>query len=152
MRRIAILLVLFCLPTLPSAANLEETVAQCVTRYGKPASYAEATDKTPFGTITFAAAGYALTVFIFNDKEVGARVSKLDKSAFTDAELQTILAADSGGSQWTPKPSDDPSCLEWSRSDKATALYDKAKHMIIFTSEEMLRAMPAPTEKPHPGN
>jgi hypothetical protein len=126
---------------LPGRANLGETVEQAVARYGKPTGYAEASAKTPFGSVQFKAGAYELVIFVFNDKEVGARVSKLDKSAFTDAEMQTIMANDSDGSKWTPMPSDDPACIEWSRNDKATVLYDKEKHMLIFTSVEMAKAV-----------
>jgi hypothetical protein len=38
--------------------------------------------------------------------------------------------------------------LQWSRVDKATVLYDKEKHMLIFTSQEMAGAIHAPTVKP----
>jgi hypothetical protein len=38
--------------------------------------------------------------------------------------------------------------LKWSRGDKATVLYDKQKHMLIFTSQEMVNAIHAPTAKP----
>ena len=151
MRLSASLLFLFCLGTVPSRANLGETVEQCVARYGHPVGYSEATDKSPFGTVAFKAGDYVLLVFVLNNKEVGARVSKADQSAFTEAERQTILSADAAGTPWAPAKSDDPSCLAWSRSDNATALYDQTKHMIIFTSPEMAHALssvpPAPAAK-----
>ena len=122
---------------------------QCVVRYGKPIKYTEADPtKTPFGTITFAAGGYALTVFVINNMEVGARVFKIDKSAFTPSEMQSIMGADTAGSQWTSVPSSDPACLQWDRSDKATVLYDKDKRMLIFTSEAMAQALHLTPDKP----
>jgi hypothetical protein len=142
-------IIFFSLLTIPLRANLGETVEQCVVRYGKPIGYSEAGAKSPFGTLVFAAAGYTLIVFVLHNKEVGARVSKTDKSAFTDAEMKTIMSADSTGSPWTPAPSDDPTCLRWIRGDKATVLYDKEKHMLIFTSQEMVNAIDAPTVKPN---
>jgi len=152
-------LFLFSLLTIPLRANLGETVAQCVTRYGHPVGYSEAGPKTPFGTVAFSAGGYTLIIFLSGTKEVGARVSKVDKSAFTEAEKQTIMGADLAGSVWTSTSSDDPTCLRWTRSDKATVLYDKEKHILIFTSEEMADALhraaaqpvpPAATGKPSP--
>jgi hypothetical protein len=140
--------ILFSLLTIPLRANLGETVQQCVVRYGKPVGYSEASAKVPFGTLVFTAANYALIVFLINNKEVGARVSKMDKSAFTDAEMKNIMDADTAGSAWTPTASDDPTSLRWIRSDKATVLYDKAKHMLIFTSQDMVKAIHAPTVKP----
>jgi hypothetical protein len=134
-------IILLCLLTVPLRANLGETVGQCMARYGKPVGYSEASAKSPFGTVAFTATGYTLIVFLINNKEVGARVSKLDKSAFTDAEMQTIMGADSVGLSWTSMPSDDPTCMRWTRGDKATVLYDKVKHMLIFTSEEMANAL-----------
>jgi hypothetical protein len=141
-------IIFFSLLTIPLRANLGETVEQCVARYGKPVGYSEAGTKFPFGTLVFAAGGYTLIVFLFHNKEVGARVSKLDKSAFTDAEMKNIMSADSAGSSWTPAPSDDPTCLQWIRGDKATVLYDKQKHMLIFTSQEMVQVIHAPPAKP----
>jgi hypothetical protein len=145
-------IILLFLLTIPLRANLGETVEQCVKRYGKPIGYSEASAKSPFGTVVFTATGYTLIVFLINDKEVGARVSKLDKSAFTDAEMKTIMGADLAGSEWTSAPSDDPTCLQWTRGDKATVLYDKEKHMLIFTSEEMANALHPATVKPGAGN
>jgi len=140
----------FTLLTIPLRANLGETVEQCVKRYGKPNSFSEAGAKSPFGTIAFTAASYTLIVFVINDKEVGARVSKVDKSAFTDAEMKNIMDADSNGSAWTSTPSTDPTCLQWTRDDKATVLYDKEKHMLIFTSEVMANALHSPIPTPVP--
>ncbi len=143
-------LVLFTLLTIPLRANLGETVEQCVKRYGKPIAFSEANAKTPFGTLAFTSTGYTLIVFLLHTREVGARVSKVDKSAFTDAEMQNIMGADSDGTPWKSTPSDDPTCLEWTRADKATVLYDKAKHMLIFTSVEMAAALRAPVPVPVP--
>jgi hypothetical protein len=136
-------ILLFCFLTLPLRANLGETVEQCVVRYGKPIHYTEADPKDPFGTLIFTAGGYTLIVFLANSREVGARVSKLDKSAFTDGEMKDIMGADSGGGAWAPATSIDPTCLEWTRTDKATVLYDKDRHMLIFTSDEMAQALHA---------
>lgn len=145
-------IIFFSLLTIPLRANLGDTVEQCVARYGKPVGYSEASAKSPFGTLVFTATGYTLIVFLINNKEVGARVSKVDKSAFTDAEMQTIMGADSVGSPWASIPSDDPVCLRWARSDKATVLYDKEKHVLIFTSEEMANAIHVTPAKSPAGN
>jgi hypothetical protein len=131
-------------------ANLGDTVEQIVARYGKPTGHSEANANSPFGTILFQAGGYELVLFILENHEVGARVSKSDKSAFTDAEMQTIMANDLNGSTWTPVASGDPTCLRWARGDKATVLYDREKHMLIFTSDEMAQALHAPPAKPPP--
>jgi len=144
-------IIFFSLLTIPVRANLGETVVQCVARYGSPIGYSEAGAKSPFGTVAFRATGYTLILFLIKDKEVGARVSKVDKSAFTDAEMKTIMDADSAGSPWISTPSDDPTSLRWTRGDKATVLYDKVKHMLIFTSEEMPNALHALTAQPGTG-
>jgi hypothetical protein len=119
MFRVAILF--FSLLTIPLRANLGETVEQCVARYGVPVGYSEAGAKGPFGTVAFTASGYTLVLFLLKNQEVGARVSKIDKSAFTDAEMKNIMSADAGGSAWTSTTSDDPTCLRWVRADKATS-------------------------------
>jgi hypothetical protein len=133
-------IILFCLLTLPLRANLGETVEQCVKRYGAPVGYSEANPKFPFGTVAFAAGGYTLVVFVMSNKEVGARVSKQDKSAFSDPERNNILGADSAPGPWTPTTSEDPACLKWVRGDKASVLYDKDKHVLIFTTQQMTEA------------
>ena len=145
-------IIFFSLLIIPLRANLGETVEQCVVRYGKPIGFSEASAKSPFGTLVFTATGYTLIIFLIHNKEVGARVSKVDKSAFTDAEMQTIMGADSVASPWTSTPSDDPTCLRWARGDKATVLYDKEKHVLIFTSEEMANACHPTPVKPSAEN
>lgn len=137
-------IILFILLSVPLRANLGETVEQCVKRYGKPVGYSEANPKVPFGTLVFIAGKYTLIVFLLDGKEAGARVAKTDKSAFTDAELKTIMDADADPqSPWASKPSTDPTSLVWTRPDKATVLYDKEKHILIFTADAMLAAAKA---------
>jgi hypothetical protein len=146
-------IILLLLLTIPLRANLGETVQQCVARYGAPVGFSEAGAKGPFGTLVFTATGYTLIVFLIKNKEVGARISKQDKSTFTDAEMQNIMGADLAGSTWASTPSDDPTCLQWIRGDKATVLYDKAKHILIFTSPEMAGAIhPAPVKPGGPAD
>jgi len=136
-------LILLVLLALPLRANLGENVKQLVTRYGTPSGYSEATPSFPFGTVSFTASGITLIVFLIGDKEVGAKVFKTDKSALSEAERQSIMSADQGGSQWKSVPSSDPGTLTWIRSDKATALYDTQKFVLIFTSDEMAKAVQA---------
>ena len=141
-------IVLFSLLALPARANLGETVEQCVIRYGRPVGFSEASPKFPFGTVEFSATGYTLVIFVAKDKELGARVSKTDKSAFSDTEMQNILTADSGATPWTSLPSKDPTCLQWTRGDKASVLYDKTNHVLIFTSDEMTRTLHSTAANP----
>jgi hypothetical protein len=148
-------IVLLCLVTIPLRANIGETVPQCVARYGKPVGYSEPNASNPFGTLVFTASNYTLIIFLLNGKEVGARVSKQDKSAFTDAEMQNIMNANFSGTPWTSETSEDPACLQWGRADKATVIYDKDKHVLIFTSQEManaIEAKPPATSKPPPAS
>ena len=150
MLRAISLLLLFSLFTAPLRANLGETIQQCIVRYGRPNGYSEADTKSPFGTLIFIAGGFVLTVFVYNTREVGARVLKTDKTAFTAADLQTIMGADTGGSAWSPTKSDDPTCLAWHRVDNATVLYDQVKHMVLFTSPAMSEALNAASAKSAP--
>ena len=48
------------------------------------------TRRLRLGTLVFTAGPYTLIVFLLDTKEVGARVSKTDKSMFTDAEMKMI--------------------------------------------------------------
>lgn len=146
----ALLLAAGALMLLPARANLGETVEQGIVRYGVPSGYGEATARSPFGNVFFKAGPYELLLFILNDHEVGARVSKIDKSAFSDSEMQTIMEAEND-SNWVPVPSGDPNLLQWSRADHATALYDRQKRMLILTSPAMAQALRAvPSQPPQP--
>src|ERR1700760_2462765 len=98
MLRFSLLLLLLMLP---ARANLGEPLKDCVQRYGSPVGYSEATGANPFGTVVFSAGPYTLVVFVLKNVEVGARVSKTDKSAFADSELQNILNADTKPGPWT---------------------------------------------------
>jgi len=134
--------VVFLLLALPVHANLGDTVAECTKRYGKFYNFTEANAKTPFGTIVYIAGPYEMIVFLYNGVEVGARVSKRDKTAFSPDEIKTILNADAP-TPWTSAPSDDPTSPQWTRADKATASYDAAKQMVIFTTPEMVEVIRA---------
>ena len=83
--------VILLLLTLPVRANLGENVAELTKRYGKFYNFTEANAKTPFGTIAFIAGPYEMIVFLYQGVEVGARVSKRDKSAFNPDEIKTII-------------------------------------------------------------
>jgi hypothetical protein len=145
-------IIFLALLTLPLRANLGETVEQCVSRYGRPVGFSEANPKFPFGTVAFSATGYTLIIFLLKNHEVGARVSKQDKSAFTDTELKNIMGADSNASPWAVTASNDPACLQWTRADQATVLYDKDKHVLIFTAKEMADAAHLAPPKPAAAN
>jgi hypothetical protein len=134
---------------LPARANLGETIAQCVQRYGKPVGFTEANSGSPFGTLIFIAGPYQLIVFLSNGAEVGARVTKKDKSAFSADEMKTIMNADAS-TPWISTASSDPGIQQWSRADKAAALYDKDKKMLLFTSPQMTEAMRHPPPIPSP--
>jgi hypothetical protein len=136
-RRAVVLLLLLALPV---RANLGDAVADCVKRYGKPVAISEASWKSPFGTMLFVAGKYQLLVFLLNNVEVGARVSKKDKTDFTPDEMATIMNADAP-TPWTAVSSDDPSTLQWGRADKASLLYDKEKKVLIFTTVAMNDAL-----------
>jgi hypothetical protein len=129
---------------IPARANLGDTVADCVKRYGKPDHFTEANDKTPFGTIVFSAGPYEMVVFLYDNVEVGARVTKKDKTDFAPGELKTIMDADAT-SPWVAKPGSDPLSQEWIRADNASATYDLEKKMLIFTTPEMVKELHAPT-------
>ena len=158
LRYAAVALLLLALPV---RANLGETVAECTKRYGKFYNYTEANAKSPFGTIAYVAGPYEMIVFIYGGVEVGARVNKKDKTDFSPDEIKTILNADAP-TPWTSAPIDDPASPQWTRADKASASYDAAKKMLIFTTPAMKAALdagppvpaapsaPATTQPAHP--
>ena len=65
-------IIFFSLLTIPLRANLGETVAQCVARYGKPIGYSEANPHFPFGTVAFTATGYTLIIFLMDGRGGGS--------------------------------------------------------------------------------
>ncbi len=141
-------LVAFLILALPLRANLGDTVAGCITRYGKPEHFAEANGNTPFGTLLFLAGPYDMVIFLYNNVEVGARVDKRDKTGFSPAEIQTILGADAS-SPWILTKSDDPASQEWTRADKASATYDTSAKVLFFTTPAMAHALhSAPASAP----
>ncbi len=144
----------FCLclvAMIPLRATIGDSVAQCVKRYGKPIGYSEASPNNPFGTLVFSAAGFQLVVFLIGENEVGARISKTNKSAFTDDEMKNIMNAEGDPqSPWTPKTSDDPTCLEWTRADKSRLIYDKVNHILMVTSSAMADAVKKLPPEPKP--
>ncbi len=155
LRLVAVLLILLALPL---RANLGESLADCVKRYGKPLAFTEASSKTPFGTLVFVAGPYQMIIFLSNSVEVGARVTKKDKTDFLPGEIKTIMDSDAS-TPWTTATSSDPTCQQWDRADKATAIYDKPNKMLIFTSAEMAEVLheqqaapstPTPVAPPHP--
>ncbi len=146
MLRLAIVAVLL-LANLPARANLGDTVAECVKRYGKPATFTEAGPGSPFGTLVFLAGPYQMTVFLNANIEVGARVTKKDKSAFTPDEIKTILNADAA-TPWVPTTGDDPNSPRWTRDDKAIAAYNAAKDMLVFTTPKMIEVLHTPLPEP----
>jgi hypothetical protein len=143
--------VFLLLLALPARANLGDSVAEAIKRYGKPERFSEATAVFPFGTLVFTAGPYSMTVFLYNNAEVGARVSKKDKSDFTPIEMKTIMDADAS-TAWVPTATNDPTNQKWTRSDRSTVIYDTAKKMLIFTSPDMAAELhnPPPTPPPTP--
>ena len=139
--RILLLVLVLAASLLPARANLGETVEQLVVRYGKPTGYAEASAKSPFGSLLFRVRPYELVLFILNNHEVGARVSKIDKSDFSPVEMQTIIDAETGVGPWVLTPSSDSTEIHWTRGDHATFIYDKQKHMLLLTSDAMAQAL-----------
>lgn len=141
MRILCFLAISMLMVTGPLHAKLGDTVEQCVKRYGKPVGYSEASLKSPFGTLAFTAGPYTLIVFLLETKEVGARVTKADKSEFSEAEMKTIMEAEGDAAlPWSAVTNTDSDSLEWTRDDKATVFYDRNSHMMIFTSMAMAAA------------
>jgi hypothetical protein len=140
---------------LPVRANLGDTVAGCVKRYGVPDPVVGAKSPTdalvasvgPFQAISFSAGPYQMIIFLYHNVEVGARVTRKDKAALSPAEMKTIMDADAP-TPWVPKPSDDPTSQEWTREDKASVSYDVEKRMLIFTTPEMVQELHAPPPAP----
>ena len=136
-----LLILLLGVTWLPARANLGDTVKQLMARYGMPTGYAEAGDKTPFGSILFKAGGFELVIFVLDNHEVGARLSKLDQSAFSDDELQKLMTAEANDQPWAPTASSDPSLTQWSRHDQATFAYDQTNRMVLLSSPAMVQAL-----------
>jgi hypothetical protein len=129
------------LTALPTFARLGETKAECEKRYGKPFKTLED------GIDIFKKAGLDITVIYL--KDTAARISfskanpeaspfKLDQSLpLSEAERDTLLKANSGGSPWKEDLEAGADYLRWKRADKkAAAMYSPdSKVLTIYTSD-----------------
>lgn len=121
-----LILPLLLATTLPSAARLGETRAQCDTRYGKPVA------TTPrYGNPIYLKAGQEIIIGFLDDKAIfinfnklkpGVKVSDLpvdieETAPLSEAELNVLLQANAGTFKWTRQPGKEEPDREWSLSD-----------------------------------
>ena len=87
------------LGTAGASGRIGETMAQCKARYGKPVSEAK-------GTFRFEKAGFLICAWFDGDRCDRITFDKIKKDrngmfeTFAEAEIQTLLAANSGGKDW----------------------------------------------------
>ena len=130
MKLLPITVLALLLSALPSLARLGETKGQCARRYGAPIK------TLPTHVLVYRHAG--LTIFVTYWKEKAAKIVILkthDQSGqpITQAELDTILSSNSGGSQWNKSPDSKPDYIIWTRADqKAIARHKPGEKAIVI--------------------
>lgn len=121
----------------PAFARLGETVDECRTRYGKESSVDEKLSMMEFRKagfrlmITFDA-GRAAYMFINHDPTNDFIPTNPE---ITDAEIETLLKSNGGGSEWVERKDFDMISKTWDTKDgKRIAIYDTLKHNIMIVS------------------
>ena len=88
---------LLCLPS-ASNARIGETLQQCIARYGQPDSGPEESLSHPKATeCVFIKGGFDISVIFWAGKAASIMFSKLDRSAFSSAEVEELLGKNGGG-------------------------------------------------------
>lgn len=126
----ALPLLFLLLTALPTFARLGETKGQCAGRYGQPVK------TLPNRVLVYRHAG--LTIFVTYWKDKAAKIVTLKSheqsgQTITQAELDTILTDNSGGSQWNKSPDSKPDYIIWTRADqKAIARHKPGEKIIVI--------------------
>jgi len=88
---------LLCLPS-ASNARIGETLQQCIARYGQPDSSPEESLSHPKAMeCVFIKGGLDISVIFWGGKAASIMFSKLDRSAFSSAEVEELLGKNGGG-------------------------------------------------------
>jgi hypothetical protein len=134
-------------------ARLGETLAQCIARYGQPVptteNYLKAVPVCD-SAVLFQKSGFNVVVYILHG-DVGAEfITKMNASALSDTEKQTLLDSESNDSTWDRSEKQSPGIDEaYLREDgKACAFYTNP-NLMLFTKAcyELNRAKDASDEK-----
>lgn len=126
--------ILTALLTIPAGARIGETRAECIARYGEPASTPDETSMVfrmgDFGiNATFGEDGKAIVmVYVKAPRDAIGNWTRLSAT-----EIETILSANAGDGEW--RKLDDPLNERWANDDAGLyATYDPVGGMLnVFT-------------------
>jgi len=96
--RLSLLAVLLLCPPSASNARIGETLQQCIARYGQPDSGPEESLSHPKATeCVFIKGGLDVSIVFWKGKAASIMFSKLDRSAFSSAEVEELLKKNGSG-------------------------------------------------------
>ena len=121
-------------------ARLGDTPDQLAARYGQPLTEidekAEGT-QIPVSNYVFQKGGFEIKVTVSNGVSAEESYKKLNGDTFTDAEIRTLLGANSQGSEWeAPQPA--TGGKSWARDDGSTAALNGKTFKV--TSKDLIAA------------
>ncbi|RYD67686.1 MAG: hypothetical protein EOP83_02325 [Verrucomicrobiaceae bacterium] len=127
------LLLLLLVSALPASARLGETRDECDKRYGIPVKTLEG------GGIVYAKAGLHIVATFWNSKVSHIMVCKVERDALntpkelSQNEIEILLKANDGGSEWKKSEALAFMRSQWERADgKAVALYKQTDNYLTI--------------------
>lgn len=130
-------LLLLSFLALPAMARINETPEQCTNRYGAPVK-----ELKPGVEVIYQKAGMNIFITFWNGRASMIFFSKIERGALdnpgdlSDAEIQTLLDANSGGSTWKKSEALMFMKSQWTTADgKLNAQYESPQnYLFIVTS------------------
>lgn len=138
MKRLFVLVCFAGLSAAPAHARLGETLAQLQERFGKPTAIRKEKFFSSSGhkfveignCYNFRDGDWAIDVVIIEGRS--SKESYQKKGEWTDAQVQTVLNANSQGAGWTEKKTGISKVLrEWGRADGATARWQQSLSLTV---------------------
>jgi hypothetical protein len=129
-------LLLLWLLAVPAIARVNETLEQCANRYGAPFKVLK-----PDVEVIYQKAGLNIFITFWNGKASMIFFSKMERGALdnpddlSDAEIQTLLDANSGGSTWKKSEALLFMKSQWTTADgKLNAQYESPQNYLFVVT------------------
>ena|SRR5438105_2998624 len=120
----------------PAFARIGETTEQLNKRYGKPLE----TTRDKVETRRYRFRGYTVLVGLEKGISQCERYQREDNYRMSEPEIQGLLQANAGKSEWLPDPDENlDNFVYWSKDKKTrVAIYTLATHRLMVTSKAFL--------------
>jgi len=119
-------------------ARIGETEAQIEARYGKPVvTFSKGKERPRKGYLS---AGFRITVSYLDGVSASEIYQKPDQSKLSQTEIDTLLAANSGGGTWAESPLVISGLQQWKtggESNERTAAYVESNGSLLFTTKRL---------------